>query len=355
MGILENILIMKATHWVAFFIESMQRIRVIGGGLAGSIFAMQALERGYTVEWWTWGRPSSSLVAAGISNPLALKRLKFIQRAEDFMNSSRAFYHWLESETGRSFYQTLPLYHILYTDGEINDWEVKAESPLGEKYLWRISRNAELNRILGELNNVGWLDTEVFLEVTQEMKSPSLNLIERCWNISDLNDEIETVLCQGWKSDTLTFGIEPKAFNPAKGEVIIIFSESFPIRDGILHGGVFVLPLGNHLYKIGSTYTWDDLNELPSATGLEFLIEEFEKLWKGEYHLISHLAAVRPTTRDRKPLVGRVPNYKNLSVFNGMGSRAVLMAPLLSLELLAHLFEGSELPSEVSTLRFLAK
>ena len=137
--------------------------------------------------------------------------------------------------------------------------------------------------------------------------------------------------------------------------MIIIFSESFPIRDGILHGGVFVLPLGNHLYKIGSTYTWDDLNELPSATGLEFLIEEFEKLWKGEYHLISNLAAVRPTTRDRKPLVGRVPNYKNLSVFNGIGSRAVLMAPLLSLELLAHLFEGSELPSEVSPLRFLAK
>jgi glycine oxidase len=340
---------------VAFFIAFMSRIRIVGGGLAGSILALQSLEKGYTVEWWKSGTPSSSIVAAGISNPLALKRLKFIQRADEFMSFSEEFYRDVERQSSQSFYHILPLYHILHTNGEVNDWQVKAESPLGEKYFGTVSNHSALRKSLGKLQNVGWLDTELFLDTASKISHPRLISEQRFWTESDLTDGIETVLCQGWKSVNLPFGIPSKSFNPAKGEVLLIASKSFPITDGILHGGIFVLPLGNHRFKIGSTYTWDELDELPSKSGRAFLVEEFEKMWDGEYAVIDHLAAVRPTTRDRKPLVGRIPGMENLSVFNGMGSRAVLMAPLLAVELLNHLFEEGGLTKELSPSRFLEK
>ena len=50
--------------------------------------------------------------------------------------------------------------------------------------------------------------------------------------------------------------------------------------------------------------------------------------------VLSQNYGFRPTTSDRKPLIGEHPIIKNLYIINGMGSKAVLMAPLLINELL---------------------
>ena len=70
----------------------MTKIRIIGGGIAGSILAMTAHERGLKVSWWQSGRPTSSLIAAGIYNPIVLKRLKLVWRAQEFSRSANQFY-----------------------------------------------------------------------------------------------------------------------------------------------------------------------------------------------------------------------------------------------------------------------
>ena len=44
---------------------------------------------------------------------------------------------------------------------------------------------------------------------------------------------------------------------------------------------------------------------------------------------------------DRKPLIGEHPIIKNLYIINGMGSKAVLMAPLLIHELLQNKIDAS--------------
>jgi len=340
---------------VAFFIGYMQRIRIVGGGLSASILVVQALSEGYAVDWWKSGEPTSSLVAAGIINPMVLKRLRLILRSEEYMTTAEEFYSDLNLSFKQNLHKRIKLFHILQSDGEINDWHVKAESTLGNKYLGSICRHALLDKTLGELKSVSWLDSPAFLTAVEGISSEDLTISNRLWQKIDLKDKVETILCQGWKKDWKAFGIDESGFNPAKGEVLIIKSNAFPLEDGILHGGVFVLPLGNGLYKIGSTYSWNELDDLPSKEGLEFLVSELDKMWKGSYTVIRHMAAVRPTTIDRRPLVGRVTGHSNLSVLNGMGSRAVLMAPLLSLELLNNIFKASPLAHDISPSRFSAK
>jgi hypothetical protein len=54
-------------------------------------------------------------------------------------------------------------------------------------------------------------------------------------------------------------------------------------------------------------------------------------------------------------LIGEHPLVKNLFVINGMGSKAVLMAPLLINELLESIFENKQLDKLVDIKRFVKK
>ena len=55
---------------------------------------------------------------------------------------------------------------------------------------------------------------------------------------------------------------------------------------------------------------------------------------------------------DRRPLVGTHPDYYNVHLLNGFGTRGVLGAPLLSKWLLDYIMGQFELPEIVNLRRF---
>jgi hypothetical protein len=66
-----------------------------------------------------------------------------------------------------------------------------------------------------------------------------------------------------------------------------------------------------------------------------------------------HIAGIRPTVKDRRPLVGKHPKYPNLTVLNGLGTRGVMIAPTVAKALYDHLEKGIALDKEISIARFL--
>ena len=70
------------------------------------------------------------------------------------------------------------------------------------------------------------------------------------------------------------------------------------------------------------------------------------------YEVIEHSAGIRPTTIDRRPIIGSHPNYKNIYVFNGLGSRGILLAPTLSCWLYNHIYKRLLISKEVDIKRF---
>ena len=58
-----------------------------------------------------------------------------------------------------------------------------------------------------------------------------------------------------------------------------------------------------------------------------------------EYKVVNHVAGIRPTVVDRRPLIGGHPEYSNLFILNGFGSRGVLIGPQLSHELYKYIEE----------------
>ena len=56
--------------------------------------------------------------------------------------------------------------------------------------------------------------------------------------------------------------------------------------------------------------------------------------------------------KDRKALLGAHPNYDNMIVFNGLGTRGLLISPYLALQLIQFMEKGIDLDPEVDIKRY---
>ena len=70
------------------------------------------------------------------------------------------------------------------------------------------------------------------------------------------------------------------------------------------------------------------------------------------YDVVEHKAGVRPAVRGRRPLLGEHPTNNRVLLFNGMGSKAVLMAPYLAKHMVEYLTQGNPLLPEIDLKRF---
>jgi glycine/D-amino acid oxidase-like deaminating enzyme len=136
---------------------------------------------------------------------------------------------------------------------------------------------------------------------------------------------------------------------PVKGEGLTLRLSGLP-RDRMLHRGVFALPVGDDLHRVGATFAWDDLWEGPTEAARQWLLAQLEKMTPLVPEVTDQWCGVRPTSRDRRPILGKVSAHE--AVFNGLGSRGVLLAPWCAAHLADHLFAGQALDPEVDVARF---
>ncbi|MDA8994955.1 FAD-binding oxidoreductase, partial [Schleiferiaceae bacterium] len=113
-----------------------------------------------------------------------------------------------------------------------------------------------------------------------------------------------------------------------------------------IHQGHFMIADGKAEALVGATYAWDGFHDGPTLAKREELEAHVQKVWDGEFKTVTHKAGIRPAVKDRKPLVGPHPKVKNVWIFNGMGSRAVLMTPYLAQNLVEHFMYGAPLLTE---------
>jgi len=136
-----------------------------------------------------------------------------------------------------------------------------------------------------------------------------------------------------------------------KGEVFTIKCVGLT-ENKIIKKGIYLVNLYDDFYKVGATYEWNDLTENTSKEGKSFLEEKLNDLLKTPYQIISHEANIRPTTKDRKAIVGEHPKHKNLFILNGLGTKGVMHAPYLAKQLLNLIINKTEIEKEININRF---
>ena len=148
------------------------------------------------------------------------------------------------------------------------------------------------------------------------------------------------------------FGYLP--LNGTKGELLTIKAPDYK-ETQVIKSSVFSIPLEEDLYLIGATYKWKDKTNEPTEEAKTELLEKLKTFLKCDFEVVGHVAGIRPTVVDRRPLVGQHPKYKNLFVLNGFGSRGVMIAPYASAQLFNYIEKGTDLDSEINIDRFTKK
>jgi glycine oxidase len=153
------------------------------------------------------------------------------------------------------------------------------------------------------------------------------------------------------------FGIHSNPFfnylplDGTKGELFIIKAPGLSL-DVIVNTSVFILPLGDHLFKVGATYNWKDKTDLPTDEGKQELIDRIKEIIICDFEIISHFAGVRPTVKDRRPLVGTHQIHNSIHVLNGLGTRGVMLGPAMAKALFESIEYKIPLDKEIDINRF---
>ena len=340
------------------------KVLIAGGGLAGICLAYQLVEKKIPFLLIDKGINHSSIKAAGLINPIVFRRMLKSWRVDEFLPYAIDFYKKTSELTNSKHLYFLPMRRGFAHQQETESWESKQNLTEYNSYLKQITEEDKSSNVLinnfgtGIVKQTGYVDARSFLENSYHFFE-SINCYQKTeYNYHDF--DMSCLTFKGEKYNKIIFcegyhGIYNPWFNylplqATKGQTIIIKSTSLHSEE-ILNRKCFILPLGNKEFKVGATYEWDKTDLSTTIEGLHTLKENIDQLITNEYEVIHQDAGIRPTVKDRRPLLGEHPEVKNLYIFNGLGTKGYLMAPLLSNELYNFIFENSTLEREINISR----
>jgi glycine/D-amino acid oxidase-like deaminating enzyme len=138
---------------------------------------------------------------------------------------------------------------------------------------------------------------------------------------------------------------------PLKGETLTVSLSEEP--EVIFNRGVYIVPTRvEKSFMVGATYNPNDATQETTASARNELEEKLKELIKIPFTINHQNWGMRPTTPDRRPILGWHPEFKNLIIFNGLGTKGVSLAPYFSGVLAAWLEGHGEIPQAVNIERF---
>lgn len=141
-------------------------------------------------------------------------------------------------------------------------------------------------------------------------------------------------------------------FSANKGEALIIACKDLN-REHIFKRGMMLVPLPEDgLFWLGSTYQWEFENNEPSEAFFTAANGLLQHWLKKPYTVVSHLAAIRPATLERRPFVGFHPQHPSVGILNGMGTKGASLAPFFAHQLAQHLVYNFPIAPEADVNRF---
>lgn len=339
---------------------------IVGIGLAGISFCEQLRTNNKTFVVFDDASQQSSMVAGGLYNPVVLKRFTSVWKSKEQLQMALPMYAKLEKRLGVTLDYSMPVYRKFTSHEEQNDWFAASDKPNLTEYLsTKIIKNnndcIDAPFGFGEVLNTGRIDTKCLINAYKTELIKNDMLLEDAFNYGKLKELKDGVLYNNIAAKHIVFtegyGISKNPFFntfpllPTKGELLIIEAPDLNI-DFVLKSAVFLIPLQNDLYIVGATYRWDDITNEITKKAREELLGKLKKLITCPFKVVKQVAGIRPTVNDRRPLVGRHPNYKNLYVLNGLGTRGVMIGPYVAHQLYHFIENGTPLENAIDIKRF---
>lgn len=341
---------------------------IIGQGLAGTLMAWQLQRRQksvYIID--NQHHNAATKIAAGLINPITGRRIVKSEQIDELLPIAHDTYRALEQELNISLWQYKNILWSLSNTKEENDWYMRAAQTGIKDY---IKQQTEHDEILtqvkningfGEVKHSAQVNVALLIEAFAQKLLIENRLLSEDFDISKLQVNDDSITYEHIKAQQVIFCEGHRAlFNPfftevnfvvAKGEALHIDAAALS-KDYILKNSITICPLPNGKFWVGSNYEWNPTNDTPTEAIKASFVTELDDFLATPYHIKAHVAAIRPTLKDRKPVMGRSYTHKNILIFNGLGTKGTSLAPFWSAHFVAHILEGKPLDTSVDIARF---
>lgn len=340
----------------------MSKFIIVGQGVAGTLLAFELERRGIDFEIRDNDQNHSSSVAAGIMNPVVFRRLTKTWNLDECWDLAISTYEFLEEKLGERFLHAKPMRRLFASEQEFGFWEEKTQKPDFKKYIAQFphedkcpdyAKNTHGNGLVRTVYNI---DVQKFLSAARSYFVSIGKLSIQDVDYAEILSETEkssvhgVVFCQGYKNFENPF-FKKLPVQTTKGQILTIKSDELSEQE-LLNRKCFVLPLGNQLFRVGATYEWENTSLNTTEEALNQILEKLTSLTSASFHVLEQNAGIRPTTPDRRPILGAHPEHNRLFILNGLGTKGYLLAPWCIQHLCKHIFEGSPISEEVNLQRF---
>lgn len=342
---------------------------IIGLGLAGISFAEMALQNDKSIFVLDNNSQNSSRIAGGLYNPVILKRFSEVWQAQEQLVLMNQFYTNLEDKLKCKVDFKKPVLRKFFSIEEQNNWFAASDkfalAPfLSTEIISKKYQGIDSPYDYGEVLQTGYVDTALLLNKYKEYLINDELFLEESFDYDALKIESNGVRYKNIQAKHIIFaegfGMHANPYfknlplDGTKGELFIIKAPQLDL-DVIVNTSVFILPLGNDLFKVGATYNWKDKTDLPTEEGKTELIERIKEIIACDFEIVEHFAGVRPTVKDRRPLVGTHQDYKAMHILNGLGTRGVMLGPAMAKALFEFIEFQKPLDPVIDIKRFLNK
>ncbi len=338
---------------------------IIGQGIAGTALGYKLEQAGEKILIFDLPEANkSSRVAAGLYNPVTGRKMVKSWMAEHLFPEIEPFYQELEKITGREFLTKKKIYRPFLSIEEQNEWMGHSSDPKIGMFIDQIFSQSQYTELRDPFGGVllkmsGWLNINEYLNAMGQYFEQRLikeefdeNLLEKTaqgWRYQNIFAK-NLIFCNGLGAlKSRFFSYLP--FAPVKGEILEVAQAFDP--DFIVNRGVFRVQLERGVYRVGSTYTWHDLEIGPTENAKNELLGKLQEIVQVPVtSVLSHKVGIRPATRDRKPFLGKHPLEDSVYMFNGFGAKGVSLVPYFSKIMIQNIIKSEPILPEVDIARY---
>ncbi|NOT84439.1 MAG: FAD-binding oxidoreductase [Methylococcaceae bacterium] len=343
---------------------------IVGQGLAGSLLALELIQRNCKVVIIDNGDENASQVAAGIINPITGLRFVKSVEIENLLPAAKACYDQLSCYFKSTFYIEKPMLRIFRSEAEAKACLYRRNNPDYHAYISTTSLpNQSPKAVKTPFGGIfqqqtGYLLTTHLLNYLKDFFIANGYYRGENFNYADLKTHPvlqwqslvpkRVIFCEGYQMiNNPWFSWLP--LRPVKGEILTLQS-STKVPDHLLNYGNWLLPLDNQQFRIGATFERENINTWPTKQGQSTLIDNLKSISSNlaAATITRQQANIRPCTADRQPFIGHHPQISQLSIFNGFGAKGSLQIPWFSQQFANALLTGTPLTKSCNIKRYYA-
>lgn len=329
------------------------RALVVGLGLAGAWTAWFLRDAGVAVTVVDPLLPSTcSRVAAGLINPITGRRLHTTWRGQEVTRTAFAAYASVEHKHGVQIVRHLPLRRV-FRDADMA--RVFDERQATDEFDWlhvQAIASGDHDGVAfpygGYAVDAATVDTTAFLDVMRSDLDVVQDTVDDAWLLAHADRFDVIVWCNGWIAARHPLW-SWLPFAPVKGEILDVHVPGLDV-DHIIASNIWLIPMGDERYRLGSTYDWDDLTDTPTDQARATLTWQAERLLGRRVIVEAHRAGIRPASHTRRPYVGRHPADPRHVLCNGLGTKGSLLAPWTAQQLVRNLVFAEPLDQELDIM-----